>query len=494
MKKSRERLNKTPRKKWGAGGKKKNKVQSRNRPYAIVSYMFVAIFVSLIGWLVYFNLVKSEEFINSPYNTRQDTFADRVIRGSILSSEGETLAASQIAEDGSEYRYYPYANMFAHVVGYADYGKSGLESEANFYLLSSHAFFLEQMKNEFKNEKNKGDNVVTTLSVKLQTAAYNALGDRKGAVVALEPSTGKILAMVSRSDFDPNYLEDNWEYLTTDEENSSLLNRATQGQYPPGSVFKIVTALDYLRKHGTVEGFHYNCEGAITKQEHTITDYDRTVHGQEDLRSAFAYSCNSAFAEMGVQMGGKSLREAGESLLFNKKLPLTMDYKSSVLSVDGKSGVPLMMQTSIGQGNTLVSPMHMAMVVSAIANQGVLMKPYLIDRVENYNGDRVKKYMPSAYRELLPPSEASVLAELMKGVVDYGTASSLGGQGYTVAGKTGSAEYGEGEIKDSHSWFVGYSNVEDPDIAVSVIIEGGGTGSESAVPVAGAVFNSYYYE
>ena len=477
-----------------SGNKKQNPTQSRNQPYAIVSYMFVIIFVSLIVWLLYFNLVKSEEFINSPYNTRQDTFADRVIRGSILSSEGEVLAATQIADDGSEYRYYPYANMFAHVVGYASYGKSGLESEANFHLLSSHAFFLEQMKNEFKNEKNTGDNVVTTLSVKMQSAAYYALGDRKGAVVVLEPSTGKILAMVSRSDFDPNYLEDNWDYLTSDEENSSLLNRATQGQYPPGSVFKIVTALDYLRKHGTIEDFHYDSQGEITKQEHTITDYDRTVHGQEDLHDAFAYSCNSAFAEMGVQMGGESLREAGESLLFNKKLPLTMDYKSSVLSTDSKSGVPLLMQTSIGQGNTLVSPMHMAMVASTIANRGVLMKPYLIDRVENYNGDQVKKYMPDAYRELIPVSEASVLAELMKGVVDYGTATSLGGQGYTVAGKTGSAEYGEGEIKDSHSWFIGYSNVEDPDIAVSVIIEGGGTGSESAVPVAGAIFNAYYYE
>ena len=492
MKRSEEHLNRTPRKR--SGRKKVNPSQSRNKPYAIVSYMFVAIFVSLIVWLLYFNLVKSEEFINSPYNTRQDTFADRVIRGSILSSEGDVLAATQIADDGSEYRYYPYANMFAHVVGYDSFGKSGLESEGNFHLLSSHAFFLEQMKNEFKNEKNKGDNVVSTLSLKLQMTAYNALGDRKGAVVAMEPSTGKILAMVSKSDFDPNYLEDNWDYLAADEENSSLLNRATQGQYPPGSVFKIVTALDYLRKHGTVDGFSYTCQGEITKQDHTITDYDRTVHGEEDLRAAFAYSCNSAFAQIGVDLGGKSLRDAGESLLFNKKLPLTMDYKTSVLSVDGKSVVPLLMQTSIGQGNTLVSPMHMAMMVSAIANQGILMKPYLIDRVENYNGDQVKKYMPNAYKELIPASEAAVLTELVENVVNYGTAMSLGGQGYTVAGKTGSAEYGEGEIKDSHSWFVGYSNVEDPDLVVSVIIEGGGTGSESAVPVAGALFNSYYYE
>lgn len=492
MRESERPSNRVPRKK--SRRKKAGPTQSRNRPYAIVTYMFVGIFVSLIAWMVYFNLVRSEEFINSPYNTRQDTFADRVIRGSILSSEGEVLAATEIADDGSEYRYYPYANMFAHVVGYDSKGKSGLESEANFHLLSSHAFFLEQMKNEFQNAKNRGDNVVSTLSVKLQTAAYYALGEQRGAVVVMEPSTGKILAMVSRPDFDPNYLDENWEYLIADEENSSLLNRAAQGQYPPGSVFKIVTALDYLRKHGTVDDFTYNCQGAITKQEHTITDYDRTAHGQVDLPSAFAYSCNSAFAEMGVEMGGKSLREAGEALLFNKKLPLTMDYKTSVLSVDGKSGVPLMMQTSIGQGNTLVSPVHMALVACTIANQGVLMKPYLIDRVENYNGDRVKKYMPGIYRELLPSSEASALAGLMENVVNYGTASSLGGQGYTVAGKTGSAEYGEGEIKDSHSWFIGYSNVEDPDIAVSVIIEGGGTGSESAVPVAGAIFNSYYYE
>ena len=492
MRESEKRLNRMPRKK--SRRKKASPVQFRNRPYAIVSYLFVGIFVSLIVWLVYFNLVRSEEFINSPYNTRQDTFADRVIRGSILSSEGQVLASTEAADDGSEYRYYPYGSMFAHVVGYDSNGKSGLESEANFHLLSSHAFFLEQMKNEFQNAKNRGDNVVSTLSVKLQTAAYNALGDRKGAVVVMEPSTGKILAMVSRPDFDPNYLEENWEYLIADEENSSLLNRAAQGQYPPGSVFKIITALDYLHKHKTVDGFSYNCQGEITKQEHTITDYDRTVHGEEDLRSAFAYSCNSAFAEIGVQLGGKSLRETGESLLFNKKLPLTMDYKPSVLSVDGKSGVPLMMQTSIGQGNTLVSPVHMALIACTIANQGVLMKPYLIDRVENYSGARVKKYMPGIYRELLSSSDASTLAELMEGVVSYGTAASLGANGYTVAGKTGSAEYGEGEIKDSHSWFVGYSNVEDPDIVVSVIIEGGGTGSESAVPVAGSVFNSYYYE
>ena len=164
------------------------------------------------------------------------------------------------------------------MIGYDSNGKSGLESEANFQLLTSHEFFLNQMKNEFLGRKNMGDTVISTLSANLQTTAYNALGDRRGAVVAMEPSTGKILAMVSKPDFDPNSIEENWEWLVSDETNSSLLNRATQGQYPPGSTFKVVTALDYFRKHGSFNGYSYVCEGSITKEDHTIQCYNGTVH------------------------------------------------------------------------------------------------------------------------------------------------------------------------------------------------------------------------
>lgn len=157
--------------------------------------------MGLIGYLIYFNTIKSDDFINSPYNTRQDTFADRVVRGKIMSSDGEVLAQTNVSEDGTEERSYPYNNVFAHVVGYDSNGKSGLESEANFQLLSSHEFFLNQIRNEFMGTKNTGDTVVSTLNADLQTTAYNSLGDRRGAVVALEPSTGKILAMVSKPDF-----------------------------------------------------------------------------------------------------------------------------------------------------------------------------------------------------------------------------------------------------------------------------------------------------
>ena len=463
----------------------------RNREYTFVSWFFVAVFAAMIGYLVYFNVVKSEDFINSPYNTRQDTFSDRVVRGQILSSDGEILAKTDVYEDGSEDRIYPYANIFAHVIGYDSNGKSGLESEANFQLLTSHEFFLSQMKNEFLGRKNMGDTVISTLSAKLQSTAYYALGDRRGAVIAIEPSTGKIRCMVSKPDFDPNYIAENWEWLVNDESNSSLLNRATQGQYPPGSTFKLVTALDYFRKHKSFNNYSYLCQGSITMEDHTIQCYNGSVHGQEDFYSSFAHSCNCAFADMGTKLGGASLLETSEDLLFNKKLPL-VSYKKSSFSLNGQSGIPLIMQTAIGQGNTLVSPAHMAMITCAVANNGVLMKPYLIDQVVNNTGEHVDTTQPEAYKRLMTKNEATMLGELMKDVVEYGTASALSGQGYTAAGKTGSAEYDE--QGSSHSWFIGYSDVESPDLAVAVIVEGGGTGSEAAVPIASQIFNSYYYD
>lgn len=441
--------------------------------------------------MVYFDGLRSEDFINSPYNTRQDTFADRVIRGDILSSEGEILATTYVGDDGSEYRSYPYGNMFAHVLGYSAMGKSGLESEANFELLTSHAFFLEQMKNQFQDQKNMGDTVVSTLSLNLQSAAYNALGDRKGAVVALEPSTGKILAMVSKPDFDPNTIESDWDYLVSDSGNSSLLNRATQGQYPPGSTFKIVDALAYFRTNHTLENYSYLCQGSISWEDHTIQCYGGEIHGEEDFYSAFANSCNCAFAQMGLDLGTSVLKKTSEDLLFNSVLPLSMEYKKSSFSLDKNSGQPLTMQTSIGQGNTLVSPAHMALIASAVANRGIVMKPYLIDQVQNYQGEQVSAEEPEIYKRIMEENEANLLGKLMEQVVQSGTASSLSGRGYTAAGKTGSAEFDD--AGNSHSWFVGYAELNGEKIAVAVVVEAGGTGSEAAVPIAGTLFDTYFY-
>lgn len=463
--------------------------KNRNMEYKLVSAFFVMIFLSLIGYVAYFNIEKSQEFINSPYNTRQNTFADRVVRGDILSSDGEILAYTEVDSDGTEERVYPYGRMFAHAVGYDSNGKSGLESEGNFQLLSSHSFLLTQIKNQLQGKKNMGDTVVSTLDYIIQSTAYEALGNRNGAVIAIEPSTGKILALVSKPDFDPNTLEEEWDSYINDSSNSSLLNRVTNGQYPPGSTFKLVTALDYLREKGSVNSYSFDCEGTVTMNDHSIRCYNGNVHGMEDFEDAFANSCNTAFASMGVSLGAASLRKTAEELLFNQKLPFAGAQKSS-FSLDASSGVPLIMQTSIGQGNTLVSPLHMALITCSAANNGVLMKPYLVDSVTNHEGVRISRNKPEVYKRLMANEEASVLRGMMEEVVSRGTASSLSGRAYSVAGKTGSAEFDASG--SSHSWFVGYCNAENPDLVVAVIVENGGTGSAAAVPIAGQLFDAYY--
>ena len=443
-----------------------------------------------MGYITYFQVARSRDIIRSPYNARQDSYADRVVRGKILDKDGNVLAQTNVSEDGTETREYPYGNMFAHVVGYSVQGKSGLESVENFELLTSNAFFLEKIKNEFQDKKNMGDSVVTTLNLELQEAAYDALGNYKGAVVVMEPSTGKILAMVSKPDFDPNTVAENWDFLNTDQD-SVLLNRATQGQYAPGSTFKVVTALEYMRENPDYENYGYNCTGAIEKDGVTIRCYNGHVHGQVGFQDSLAYSCNTSFSNIGLSLDIKNFRETSKELLFNSKLPSVLPYSKSSFSLEPGAGSADKMMTAMGQGKTQVSPYHMALITSAIANGGTLMKPYLVDSVTNYTGAVIDKNKPEKYKSLMTSEDAAKLKQYMSAVVDYGTASVLSGQSYTAAGKTGTAEYSSDKEKD-HSWFFGMTNVDNPELVISVIIESS-DGTAKAVDVAKQVFDAYYY-
>lgn len=435
--------------------------------------------------------------VNSPYNERQDAFADRVVRGTITDRNGNVLAETEVAEDGTETRVYPYGTVFAHVIGYNDKtaGKSGIESVENFELLTSNAFFVEKLTNSFKGEKNVGDTVVTTLDADLQQAAYDALGDNKGAVVVMEADTGKILSMVSSPTYDPNNIASEWEYLNADGNGSPLLNRATQGSYAPGSTFKIVTALDFMRENKDYADYSYDCTGEITADGTTIHCFDSTVHGWEDLRSSFANSCNASFANIGLSLDKASYRDTAEDLLFNKALPSVLDYSKSSFAVTKDTDNAEMMMTAMGQGKTLTSPYHMALITQAIANGGTLMEPYLVDRVTNYTGSELRKNVPKSYKRLMSSEEAAQLKDYMVAVVEEGTAAMMNGESYTVAGKTGTAEYSMTDGEKTHSWFVGFTNVDNPELVISVIIEGyDGNDGAKAVPIAKQILDSYYYE
>ena len=228
----------------------KSKQSKRNKEFTVVTYAFFLLFFLLIGYFVYFMVFKSESAINHPYNKRQDSFEKYIVRGSIFSADGKVLAETKKDSEGKETRIYPYQNLFAHAIGYSKNGKAGVESIANFQLLRSNSFIAERIMNEVKGEQNIGDMVYTTYLYDLQKAAYDALGNYKGAVIAIEPSTGKILAMVSKPDFDPNTIVTDWDrLLKLDPADSVLINRATQGSYAPGSVFKIFTTTEYLEEH-----------------------------------------------------------------------------------------------------------------------------------------------------------------------------------------------------------------------------------------------------
>lgn len=465
--------------------------KGRNTELGIVTYLFVFLFLMLIGYLSYINVFKAEELNSNAYNTKQDANMDKYIRGTILSADGNVLAETQVSESGEETRVYPYGNVFAHVIGYSCNGKAGLEASSNSTLLSSHASILSHLTDD--SEKTQGDSVVVTLNTAIQNAAYNALGSYNGAVIAMEPDTGKILAMVSKPDYDPNTIADIWEALITDENSSVLLNRATQGLYPPGSTFKILTTLAYMRQQpGGYRSFQYDCTSQLSVEDVTINCYNQTVHGQEDLSSAFAHSCNTAFASIGVSLDNKEFRSLCEEFLFNKSLPTTMQHSTSQFALDKDSSYGEQMTTAIGQGDTLVTPLHMALLTATVANGGILMKPYLVDRVQTYDGSVVSKTSPSKYKRLMTTDEARILGEYMEETVISGTATSLSWYNFSVAGKTGSAEYVSNGYEGTHSWFVGYSNVEDPDLVVVVLAEDGGTGSETAVPIAAQVFQAYY--
>lgn len=480
--------------KWNIGKHQKedNPVQKANKNILKLTYLVSGVFLCLIVYFGYFLQVESEDVINNTYNSRLDSFANRVVRGRILSNDGTVLAETLVDEEGNETRNYPYGPLFAHVVGYSTKGKTGIEALSNFYLLTSHVNLVEQVVNELSSEKNLGDYVYTTLDVGLQQVASDALGGRRGAVVVMEPDTGKVLAMISRPEYNPNTLNEDWEALTSGGSgDAQLLNRATQGLYPPGSTFKIVTALEYIREHPEdYMNYEFDCNGYYNYEDYTIKCYHNTAHGHQDLNQAFANSCNGAFASLGLSLDLNRLKTTAEELLFNADLPVSIAYSKSSYEMKAGADSWEILQTSIGQGVTQMTPMHNAMVAAAIANGGTLMNPYFLDHVENVGGETIKKFMPSAYGQLMTAQESAILSGMMREVVVTGTGSAVRTDAYTVAGKTGSAEFDS--KKETHGWFVGFAPAEDPKLVVSVIVEEGGSGGKAAAPVARAVFDAYF--
>ncbi len=464
-----------------------------NKEIRRVAAVMLVLLLSVIGYFFYFSIAQRRSVVNNVHNARLQKLADKVVRGSIYSADGQILAQTTVNEDGTTSRTYPYGAAFAHVVGTSDINKSGIELNNDYDLISTDLDPLQKSLNEFKGVRSPGSSVTTSLNSVLQQAAYDQLGDRDGAIIALVPSTGETLAMVSKPDYDPNHLADIYNDLLADKDSKVLLNQATQGLFTPGSIFKIATTLAYLRSGADPDSYSYDCDGAISLQSDSGDSYIRCyggeVHGEEDLTASFANSCNASFANIGVNLTVEQLTDASESLLFNKPLPTAFTTSQSRFSLNSSDSDWQRGATAIGQGDTMISPLHAAMIAAAIANDGVMMKPYVTDHVTGSKGETLYQTKPSEYGRVMSSSEAEKIGDMMEAVVSEGTAWRLSGRSYSCAGKTGTAEVAG---RGNNAWFIGYAPAEDPQIAICVLVEDTGTASSETVPIAGALFDTYF--
>lgn len=448
----------------------------RNVETNVIALIFVGIFAVMIIYFAHFNARVAPDLTTSPYNPRVTTTAppNPIRRGSIFAKDGSVLAATYLNADGKEYRSYPKGELFAVPVGMERGGGSGIEG--GFYEdlnTATNKVVVDEEASNIDKTEFQGNNVYTTLSTYLQEVAFDALGEEKGAIIAMEPSTGKILAMVSKPTYDPNKGSTDYdEWAQMNGEDSVLLNRATQGLYPPGSTFKIMTALEYLKEEP--EEFHdtyFHCEGTVQPAGGARVNC-QYPHGDENVDTAFTVSCNVAFSTIGLRLDRNAFRALAENFGFNQDSPLEeVETTKSRFYLDGQSDMSEVQAVSYGQGSTLETPLQNILISATIANGGSMMKPYMVEKVLSPDGDLVKNFVPTVYKENLASEEqCKELARMMYNMVNNGLEDVYGSNPYYVAGKTGTAEY-ESNSDHAHMWFTCFAPYNNPQIAVVCIME-----------------------
>ena len=459
---------------------------------ALVCSLFAAM---TVYFLVYTNR-NSKKLFENDYNKREEALLEKNVRGKIYAASGEVLAETIQDQDGNDVRSYPYKNLFSHIVGYTYKGGSGVEQLQNYNLMHSDISLSDKASYDAAGERYPADDVYTTLDLALQQAASDALGDNRGAVIVTEVDTGNILCMVSKPDFDPNDIEAEWERLGADTDSGTLVNRVTQGLYAPGSTFKIFDAIELMDEDmAAANAFSYNCIGYdnnfTLEDGQPIHCYHWTAHGTVSLEKAFAKSCNCAFVNIGNSLNRDSFCTLLNNMMFGEALPYDLPSGTSSYTLTADTTKEDVTQLSIGQGSTLMTPMHLNMITAAIANGGTVHKDQIIASVKTGTGSTLSETKPEDYRTVMTAEVAAKMREMMRDVIAEGTATKLSSRPYNPCGKTGSAEIVTGE-STSHAWFTGFAPEENPEIAITVIVEGAGTGGVSAVPVVRSVLDEYF--
>nr|WP_269813273.1 penicillin-binding transpeptidase domain-containing protein [Ornithinimicrobium sediminis] len=467
--------------------------------------MFTALLLST-SWIQF---VQADDLRQLPQNRRTllDTYSRD--RGAIL-VEGNAIADSQPTDDDLRWiRTYPQGELYGHVTGYYSftYGAgAGLERAMSSVLAGTDdSLFYRRVVDLVTGTTPTGAAVETTVDPQVQAAAAAALGDRRGAVVALDPRTGAVLAMVSHPSYDPNSLashnlgavEDAWEALNADP-TRPLVNRTIAGDlYPPGSTFKLVVAAAALESgefapDSLLEGPQtYTLPGTSTD----LPNFEGGTCGPTDevsLADSIRVSCNTSMAWLAGQMGTEALDDQSQAFGFEQDIEVPMPVTPSVYPEDADAAQLAL--TGIGQYDVRVTPLQVAMVSAAIANGGEVMQPYLVQTVRDGDLDVIDETDPSRLSRAVSATTAQELTDMMVDVVDNGSGRAAAIPGVPVAGKTGTAEFGTSGA--AHAWFTGFAPADDPQIAVAVVVESasedwtGESGGRVAAPVGRDVLQS----
>jgi peptidoglycan glycosyltransferase len=480
-----------------------------NSPIRRLSTVVALLFTALLVSSTYIQFVQASELQERPDNRRTLLATYARERGEIL-VDGTPVAKSVPSDDELKWlRTYPRGELYSHVTGFYSftYGPGGGLEQAENALLSgqSDKLFYRRVTDLLTGRTPAGASLEITIDPAAQAAADKALGGQRGAVVALDPSTGAILAMVSHPQYDPAALtshdtasvEAAWKKLNA-APTRPLVNRAIGGNlYPPGSTFKVVTAAAALSsgkwtEESTLPG---PARLDLPQTSADLPNHDKRPCGagnRTTLANALEISCNTAFGWLGMELGAQSLQEQAAKFGMGDRLRVPMRVTPS--TIPAELNTPQLAQAAIGQYDVRVTPLQVAMISAAVANNGIVMKPYLVQRIRGADLDTIHETGPEQLSQAVEADVAGALTRMMEAVVASGTGTAAQIRGVSVAGKTGTAQHAAG--KAPHAWFTGFAPAQDAKVAVAVVVEDGGSaGSEAAggrvaAPIAKAVMEA----
>lgn len=481
-----------------------------NSPIRRLSVLVSMLFAALLVSSTVIQFVQAPTLAARADNKR--TLLDRYSRDRGAIIVADQAVAKSVATPDEELKYlrtYPQGALYSHVTGYFSYtygAGGGLEgTEDDLLSGSSDQLFYRRVSDLITGRRSSGASVELSINPKAQAAADKALGGQRGAVAAVNPKTGAILALVSHPQYDPAALSAHdqgavanaWTQLNADP-NRPLVDRTIGGNlYPPGSVFKIVTASAALSSGLAKEDTQIPAPASMDLPQTSVglPNYDRRACGPNDqttLLHALEISCNTAFGYLGLKLGGEALRAQAGKFGFGETVRIPMRVQPS--SVPPNLSPPQAAQSAIGQYDVRVTPLQVAMLSAGIANHGVVMKPYLVQRVLGPNLESTDTHQPEELSQAVSTDVAAAMTRMLVSVVANGTGAPAAIQGVAVAGKTGTAQQGEG--KPPHAWFTGFAPASDPQVAVAVVVEDGGeagseaAGGRNAGPIAKAVMEA----